>query len=65
MIIESVSPVSYLRVETDEPVFNVYERYSSNCWYVHMGESTEPVNDYDCEKLEAEFQKYISKKKGG
>ncbi|MBD8348561.1 hypothetical protein [Dysgonomonas sp. HGC4] len=55
MKIEKVTNVSFLRVDTDD---NVYERYGYDGWYIRIGESTEPV--YDCEELEEEFQRFIT-----
>jgi len=32
-----------------------YERHGKDTWYVHMGESSEPI--FNCKELEEEFQK--------
>jgi len=44
-------------VETDEPEYSRYTRYTSDNWTVVMGESEEPV--YDCTELERLYQSKI------
>ena len=56
MIIESVDKIKGHIVETDGDEEFSYTRYSSDCWFVRMGESDEPV--YHCEDIEKLFQKY-------
>ena len=46
-------------VETDEDEYCQYTRYSSESWFVAMGESDEPV--YDCSELERLFQEHQAK----
>ena len=57
MKIVKAEELRVIRVETDESEYSNYTRYSSDCWYVQMGESDEPV--YDCEELENLYQKYL------
>jgi len=57
MKILDVWKIKGYNVETNGQVFYSYTRYSSDNWYVRMGESDEPV--YDCEEIEALFQEYI------
>lgn len=57
MKIISVEPIVGVRITTDETDYNEYTRYCSDCWYVRMGESVEPV--YECTRLESMYQKYI------
>ena len=52
-IVKIIHITSYL-VETDEKEFNEYTRYDSDCWFVRIGKSDEPV--CNCEKLEKLFQ---------
>ena len=46
-----------ITVETDEDKYKNYIRYGADCWFVSMGESSEPV--YDCEELELAYQQHI------
>lgn len=48
-------------VTTDEKEYNEYIRYSAGSWMVRIGESEEP--QYDCEELEAEFQRMMEEKR--
>ena len=54
MKIKSIRKIESFRVETDDDELYDYTRHSSDCWYVRMGESDEPV--YDCEEMEELFQ---------
>jgi hypothetical protein len=59
MNITETRPITAIGVTTDEEEFNEYTRYGADAWYVTMGESDEPF--YNCEEIEALYQKYISK----
>jgi hypothetical protein len=57
MKITEVAPIQGVRVTTDEPAFNEYIRYASDCWYVQMGDSDEAV--YECGKIEQLYQEHV------
>lgn len=58
MKIIAVKPITTYIVETDSKEFNQYVRYGSDCWYITMSESDEPMYD-DSKKIERLFQKFI------
>lgn len=55
MKIKKITKSEIFHVVTDEAGYYEYIRHSATCWTRTMGESDEPV--YDCEELEALFQK--------
>lgn len=59
-MIKEIDKSEIYYVTTDEKEYNEYIRYSSNNWMVKIGESEEPL--YDCEELEAEFQRAMEEK---
>jgi len=46
-------------IETDKEDFPTYRRYSADNWENLMGTTWEP--EYDCDEIEAAYQKYIKK----
>jgi len=44
------------QVDTNE---NQYIRYGSDCWFITIGDSDEPL--YNCKEIERLFQEYMAK----
>lgn len=56
MKILEISEVKSEYIVTDEALFNIHIRHSSDNWETIMGESTETT--YDCEELEKAYQEF-------
>lgn len=62
MKILTVEEFTAHRVVTDSEDYPNHTRYSAQSWSQEMGESDEVV--HDCDELEAEFQRAISREQG-
>lgn len=63
MKIDSVRKIESFEIEVSDDSHEYYIRYSSDVWYVRMGESEEPVLDESkVNELEFEFQKFLNDK---
>ena len=60
-MIKDIEKFEIYYITTDEKEYNEYIRYSASSWMVRIGESEEP--QYDCEELEAEFQRMMEEKR--
>jgi len=59
MKIEGIRRAEVHFVTTDGQVHCEYTRYGSDCWFVRIGESDEPVYDY--QELEELFQSALDR----
>jgi hypothetical protein len=48
---------THVSIETDDPDYPFFIRFSKDCWVQGMGESWESV--YDDEKLEEAYQEHL------
>ena len=55
MKVEEVTPIEGKKIKFEDDD-GEYIRYGSDCWYMTMGESDEPL--YDCIKQEQAYQDY-------
>lgn len=57
MKIRETEPITCMSIKTDKSIYCDYLRFSSDSWYIWMGESLEP--HYNCKEIEALYQRWI------